>query len=342
MNSIPYSIKTIYSYSRHFLGITPRGDSSQVPAIQARIEEEAPVPVDRIMTARVSGIEVKSIVGGWPFVVHALNDSDMTYYLDRMDAELVEGRLPSGLEAGAVVSKPILENLDLKMGDSIMAPGKREAYAPQEVPIVGVVETREWLVLVPLEYHKEHHFPPIDVLIVWADDIAEQQTLDRWANDAFSGLRAQVFAYYLLEEDTDTMFAILYKILNVVIGLLVVVITLMIGMLMNIYQSQRVQEFGLLLAIGFGPKRLVRRVLGESLIVTVGGWVLGVICAFALLTIVKKILMDPNAFALDVWDKRAYLYTLPVPVAIFFVAIGTLVHRMRKFDPVAILERRLV
>ena len=58
--------------------------------------------------------------------------------------------------------------------------------------------------------------------------------------------------------------------------------------------------------------------------------------------IAQATLMTPNAFALDVADPMALLYTIPVPIAILLVAVGTIWLRFRNFDPVAVVERRLV
>jgi putative ABC transport system permease protein/lipoprotein-releasing system permease protein len=52
--------------------------------------------------------------------------------------------------------------------------------------------------------------------------------------------------------------------------------------------------------------------------------------------------MEPRAFYLDVFDPQAYLYTIPIPTAILIVAVATVVLRFRKFDPVGVVERRLV
>jgi hypothetical protein len=41
-------------------------------------------------------------------------------------------------------------------------------------------------------------------------------------------------------------------------------------------------------------------------------------------------------------DAPAYLYTVPIPFAILFVAFATVFLRFRRFDPVAVVERRLV
>jgi ABC-type antimicrobial peptide transport system permease subunit len=128
----------------------------------------------------------------------------------------------------------------------------------------------------------------------------------------------------------------------VVIGTLVVVLAFLMGMLMNIYQSQRLVEFGLLQAIGYTKRQILSRVLSESVAVIVLGWALGVASALALLTTTKRLLMDPNGFALNIFEPRAYLYTAVIPLSILFVAFATVILRFRRFDPVSVVERRLV
>jgi hypothetical protein len=334
MNSIPLSIRTTYGYSKGYLGLTPRGNTEMTPVLRQVVERESPVPLGNVMVCRASETTVKSIVGPWRFVVLALGPEDMKAY--------VEGRWPAQDAPEAVVSEPVLRNLGKRLGDVLLGPDDPDAYSPMPVKIVGVLHMQPWAMLVPLDYHRQHHFPPVDLLIVTARNPAEQGRLDQWAYERFKGEQARVFAFFLLEKETDEMFRILYAILNVVIGLLVVVITLMMGMLINIYQSQRVQEFALLQALGYTRRWLLRRVLGETALVVAVGWIAGVVCAFGLLTVVKAVLMDPRAFMLDPWDSTAYLYTVPVPIAIFVVAAATVALRLRRFDPVGIVERRLV
>lgn len=341
MNSIPLSIKTIYGYSRNYLGMTPRGDATETPRIKAKIEKESPYAIDRIITARADDCEVKSIVGGWPFVVLGVSGEDMKYYMSKLSVSKIEGRYPEAGQPEILVSEPILRNLKKKMGDTILGPDERNAFSPMEVKIVGVAKTETWVMLTSIEYFQQYHFPPIDVLLVFAKNPADQDAMGVWAEEAFKGQQARAYAWHILEEETASMFRILYSILNVVIGTLVCVITLMMGMLINIYLSQRVQEFGLLQALGYTKKQMLGRVMLETMLVVFGGWVLGIACGIGLLLVVKARLMDPNAFALDIWDKGAFIYTIPVPVAILAVAAGTIIGKFRGFDPVGIVERRL-
>ncbi len=342
INSIPLSIKTIYSYSHEYAGVTPRGEADLTAVLKTTIESESPVELERVMSVRGTYFEVKSIVGNWPFIALALTPDDMKFYLERQNVGKLNGRLPEPGKPEIVVSAPLARNLGLKLGSAVLGPEVKDAYSPYDVKVVGIYEGDKWLALFPYDYHAANHFPPIDSLLIFAKDRLSQPDFDSWLIERFKGERAQVFTFQQLEEQADSMFSILYQILNVIIGTLVVVITLMMGMLMNIHLGQRVQEFGLLQALGYTRMSLLKRVVLETVFFVVSGWTLGLLVAFGLLNLVKQILMEPRAFALDTLDMAAYGYTIPIPIAIFVVAILTVWLRFKKFDPVGVVERRLV
>ncbi len=342
MDSIPYSIKVIYAYTQTALGMSPRWNPSETPKLKAIIEKECPVPIERLVVCRAASAQVKSIVGKWPFVVIGFEQNDLHYYLNRLKATNIVGRLPQPGKAEALVSEPVARNRGLKIGSDLLSPVDSDNYSPFHVKVVGIAQTDKWIMVTDIEYLRQYQFPAINFLMVFAPTPQQQSDLDHWAEKRFKGMRAQIFAYHILEKDTDEMFRILYKILDVVIGTLVLVITIMMGMLMNIYQSQRLVEFGLLQALGYTKRQLLRRVTIESLLVIIGGWALGAVVAFLLLNVVKKTLMDPSAFSIDTLDHIAYLYTVPIPIAIFAAALLTVWLRFRNFDPVGVVERRLV
>lgn len=342
IDSIPYSIRTIYAYSGEMFGITPRGDPSQTPKLLEEVRKHAPVPLDRIVTCRASSSQVRSIVGKWPFIMVGLSRPDMEYYLKRQGSKGLEGRLPTPGAAEAVVSRPVAKNLGLSLGSAVQSPEQNESYSPQPVTVVGIADTDRWLMVNSLEYQRANHFPPIDLGMVFAKTPKDQDRLDRWADGHFKGKRAQIWAYFQVEKQTKEMFKTLFQILNVVVATLALVITFMMGLLMNIYQSQRLVEFGLLQAIGYTKRQLLRRVILESTSVVIFGWLFGIALSYGLLWVAKRVLMDPNAYAIQVDDPLAFQYTIPLPIAILIVAIGTVILRFRKFDPVGVVERRLV
>lgn len=341
MNSIPYSIKTIYRFASRQLVVTPRGDGEALPTLLKRIERASPVPVARTVIVRGMGTQIQSIVGKWPFTVIAMAPEDAKFYLERHNVRGIEGRLPRVGAPEAVISEPVARNLGLKIGSAILKPTEQESYAPVPVTVVGIARTDDWIAVGDLDFQRENFFPPVDAALLFAANDREQVRLDAAAVKELKGARAVLLNYAEIERDSDEMFTTLYKILNVVIGTLVMVITLMMGMLINIYQGQRTVEYGLLQAIGYNRRQLLRRSMVEALLVVVLGWILGVIVARVLLSVVKVTLMDPRAYALETADPVAIAYTLPLPFAVLVVAVGTILWRFRDFDPVAVVERRL-
>lgn len=342
MDSIPLSIRTTYDYIRSFVAVTPRGDPARAPLIKEKFDKECPIPLARLIVCRGAGAQVNSIVGKLDFVVFGIPQKDMEFYLERLNIQGRDGRLPKAGEAAAVISDPVAKNLKLKIGDSLLKPSDQDMYSPYEVKVVGIVHSKEWIMMSDIEYLQANHFPPVDNILAYAKDPADQPKLDAWAKEAFKGQRSYVFTYASFDKDTTLMFQILYAILNVVIFLLVSVITIMMGMLINIFQTQRLVEFGLLQALGYTRKQLIQRVLLETGLVLVVGWIFGLALSMSVLELVKVQLFEPNAFSLQSPDRNALLYTIPVPISIAVVAFLTIRMRFRRFDPVGVVERRLV
>jgi hypothetical protein len=353
IDSIPASIRMIYSYSQEMLGISPRGDPTETPKLLAEIKRDSPVPLERTMICRASSAQVESIVGKWPFVVLGLGQDDMRYYLQRMDTKSIAGRLPKPGAAEAIISRPVAINLKLHIYDPkeptelrrhsiLLSPNEEDNYSPNYVKVVGIADTDRWLMIDSIEYQRAFHFPPIDLGLVFAPNLKEQATVDQWAEKHFKGRHAEIFAYFQVEKQTNSMFKTLYLILDVAIATLAIVITCMMGMLMNIYQSQRLVEFGLLQAIGYTRRQLLFRVFTESAVVVVIGWIFGVAAAVGLLKIANQVLMAPHAYTILSADPTALRYTIPLPIAILTVAGLTVWWRFHRFDPVGVVERRLV
>lgn len=342
IDSIPYSIRVVYRYAKEETGIAPRGDPSLLPQIVETVKKKSPVPIEHIAICRVSGSLVKSIVGKWPFMVLGLTEDDMRYYTRRQGMTKLIGRYPKPGAPEAIISRPVAKNLNLHIGSVLLKPDDLENYSPEPVKVVGIGETDRWFMVNSIEFQRQNYFPPVDDAMIFAKTAADQDKLDHWVVNEFKGQRPIIFAYFQIEKNTREMFATLYTILNVVIGVLALVITFMMGMLMNIYQSQRLVEFGLLQAIGYTKRQLLVRVLKESIAVIMLGWMLGLVLTFVLLKIAAAVMLEPRAFALDVFDRTAYAYTIPIPFSILIVATLTVILRFRKFDPVGVVERRLV
>jgi len=337
VHSIPLSVREIYGYSRNFSAALPRSDPSYLPILEAQLNQ-SPFPIERVLKIRVAFFNVRSIVGKLPFVLHGLKPADAAFLRERMGLTQLVGRLPNPGAPEAVITRPIAVNLGLKIGDVLLKPDDPQNYSPQPVRVVGIHESDYWFAYGDYDYVAQNHFPPVDDLVIVARN---QPAFDRWAVERFRGTQARILTHAELLRETDDSLAVLLQLLSVVIGMLVIVVTVMIGLFINIYLSQRITEFGLLQAIGFTRGFLSRRAGIEASMIVLGAWLLGVLVSVGVLWIVKVTLMDPRAYYLDPFDWYGISYTLPLPVAVLLASFLTIRLRFSRFDPVEVIERRI-
>ncbi len=340
LDSIPHAIRTVYGYNKEFCIVWPRADTENTQKM-ADMLHDAP-QLGRMLRVRTAMMRVKTIVGQWPFIVYGLSQRDYQPMMDRLGFTITEGRLPRPGEPEMVVSRQVARNKNLHIGSVAMGPDLTDEYATVPVKVVGIMDGKHWFAFTSGRFIREQPLLRSVSLVLMADESKNQQALDIWTTKRMKGTQARVFSYEELNTQTEKDLSTLYLLLNIVIGALVVVMATMMGLLANIHFSQRMVEFGLLQAIGYTRSKLLRRVVGETLLVVIGAWIIGLGLTHLGLEIVRTQVMDPKGYPMVMAGWEIYRYTLAVPVAIGMFAVLTVWLRFRRFDPVAIVERRLV
>jgi ABC-type lipoprotein release transport system permease subunit len=303
--------------------------------------EQAP-GVGEVYETIVCFMNAETIVGKMPFVIFGLPPDKMERLVARCGLKLGEGRYPAPGAPEVALSEPLMRNKKLQLGDVVLSPLVPDQYAPVPVRVVGVLQGDTWLAVTTESFTRTHFFPPLRNLLVLARDVRQQPKLDRWLRQTLRGKQARVWTYAELQEETHRAFKNLYFITGVVVVLVSLMLATMTGLLANIYFQQRLVEFGLLQAIGYTRRSLLLRVSWETILVVLLGWGLGVLIALGALSWAKWAIMEPRGLYLEPLDPIAYRYTLPVPLMVLLFALGTIGWRLRTFDPVAIVERRIV
>ncbi|NUL81651.1 MAG: ABC transporter permease [Armatimonadetes bacterium] len=340
LRSIDGTILKIYDYNRFFAAITPRGSGDLQPELGV-LARQAPGLKETFETS-VCVMNAQTIVGRMPFVIFGLRQEEMPKMAAYCKTNLAEGRFPGPGEAAVALSDPVMRNKGLKLGDTVLSPLTPDQFAPTPVRLVGRLSGDVWLGLASYEFVDQNFYPALNNLLLFAESPRDQKRMDRWLEEQFKGKRARVWTYGLIVEETHRSFRNLYFIINIVVVVIALMLSVMMGMLANIYFQQRIVEFGLLQAIGFTRAALLRRVVGETLVVVTLGWATGAITAYAVMTAVREWAMEPRGLVLKPDEWMPYLYTLPVPVFVLAFAAGTIAWRLRRFDPVAIVERKIV
>lgn len=347
-NSIDLTVRTIYRYTEFFTYVIPQRSTQSVPMDQRAVVELQP-EIDRIIEGGVFFVNIKTVVGRLPFVVIGSTPDERIYLLKRIGATLADGRMPAEGKPEVVVSTPILENRGLKLGDVIAGPLDDGGIAGSPVPVrvVGVLKSDIWVAMTSRTFtDKTFLLTPKCLLLttkVPADlDLLNERLMPvgRKADGLLSPEKVNVLTRASLLAEVRDSLSSMYMIMEVVSATVIFVIALMSGMLSNIYFTQRIPEFGVLAALGISRRRLMMKIVWETVILTVIAWAIGSVMSVFLLKYLAANVFKQRGLFLDAMDPWAYQHTLPIPVAITVFAMVTVWVRLKRLDAVSVIERR--
>lgn len=348
-NAIDLTVRTIYRYTEYFTYVLPQQQYREVPQAQRQLVEADP-RVERVMEGAFFLCNIKTVMGRLPFVVLGVPDDDRDYLMKRMGTSLVAGRLPAEGMPEAVLSEPMVENKKLKLGDLVVSPteaGGMATAAPVPVKLVGILKGPIWVGFTSKSFCQRYFLlNPHCTLYTWKND-SEADALNRAmmpvknkASGKLNPEMVQVLSKENLITEVRESLESLYLIMGVVTAAVIFAITLMSGMLANIYFTQRLSEFGVLAAIGYSRPRLIGRVLAETALLNGFGWLLGALITALLMRFLGESVFRARGLFLNPLDLDAYAHTIPVPLCITAFSVATIGYRLLKLDPVTIIERR--
>ncbi len=348
-NSIGLTVRTIYRYTEFFTYVVPQR-TTLVVADDQRAKVKADPRVDRAIEGSIFFINIKTVIGRLPFVVLGVAESDRDYLAGRMGSTLLPGgRWPAEGMPECVLSEPIAENKHLKVGDIVASPTDEGgiAGAPMPVKLVGILKGPVWVAFCDKSFCDSTFLATPRCILYTGKSPQDLDAINR-AMMPLKNKRAgkldpskvNVLSRENLLAEVEDSLSTMYLILEVVSFTVIFVIALMSGMLSNIYFTQRVPEFGVLAALGYGRWQLIRRILAETTLLTVIGWILGALMSFALLTYLKDAVFRTRGLFIDPLDWFAMQHTIPIPIAITLFSVATVTVRLLRLDPVSIIERR--
>jgi hypothetical protein len=251
-----------------------------------------------------------------------------------------------------VIPEALAMNRDLDIGDLIGDPGQ-PAYpgapslesefvisgifawprAPQDGAGLGFIS------LEFLESQGSYDLPQVPPVMLVARP-GQKGALDAWLEAEVAGANVTVFTRRqqlsaIRNKAWQDMLA-----MALVEGIIAVVAALGLAVLNHVFVSQRRSEFGVLHALGYARRHLVRRVLGETAFTIGIAWGLSAITGLAVLLVLRTALFAPQGLSFDLLNLSPWLYTLPIPVAVLVVTAATTARTLSKLDAVSVIEGR--
>jgi len=323
------------------------------PGVVARIEAHPAVERVIPMAPRYTMLKVTippfASAEASPFGVYA---EDMAYLVEMYDLKLKEGRLPRPGTNEMVIPEALAQNRNLEVGDVIGDP-ERPAYpgAPSlrnQFVVSGIFAQPKapedgigwgFVSLEFLESQEASDVPDLPPLIL-VPKAGQKDALDDWLKHELAGADASVLTWrQQVSRIQDKAWQDMLSI-AVLEGVIAAVAAIGLAVLNYIFISQRQAEFGVLHALGYDRRQLVRRVLGETAFTTGIAWVLSALIGLIGMLVLRFALFAPLGLTFDPFNLTPWLYTLPIPVAVLAVTTGTTARTLSKLDAVSIIERR--
>lgn len=305
-----------------------KGDLARNPNL------EATYPTIRVSTY------MPTLAGQTSAHIYAVNHEVYPVLMEAFDLELVQGQLPQIGTNQVALHKKFANARGFALGDTIDPEKDDQEWLPEKLQVAGILDGPTVLSLASLEYVSANrafkNYPRAVLAIPRSDAVpaAEEdlQSLDKDLVHPYT--YAQEMAEYVKS------FAAMDTIVWAINSIVVVVLSLLVGLLNFIYFMDRMNEFGLLLGIGYSRAFVIRRALIEALVLTMVAWVFGILFSQAIYSLLNAVIFEPRGVSLSVLNWRAIQFTLPIPFMVGLFSAGTVLWQLRQLDPMQMIERR--
>jgi hypothetical protein len=163
--------------------------------------------------------------------------------------------------------------------------------------------------------------------------------VDDFLETTISSKSTEVETFAMLAEFLALARVAVYLIFGIVNSVVAVVMALAVGVINQIAMTKRLDEFGLLHALGRHRRQLIRRLTLETATVAGLGHLAGLGIALAVMSWLKNGLFYNLGMELNLLNLAPFLFVLPIPlitVALTFLSVRRIFGRL---DAVAIVEQ---
>jgi hypothetical protein len=313
------------------------------PGLDKLVADSARIPGTAFVKRDAySNLDINLLAGNAQFDLYGFDQPGMAQLLSLYGDRVVAGRLPTANANEIAVSEEIARSRHVWVGGQVGNAIDELDRLPDTFTVVGIIQGPTRLGLIPLDYMTEHYlferrYQGLVVVPQAGHEQAVHDQLQRLIGDS----AFRLFDWTYIKGKIDSLIANLDTINRFLILLVTIVLALVVGLLNNLFFRQRMNEFGLLAAVGYSRWGLILRVAWESLGVTLAAWIVGVGLGVAVLSWFNASFMLPHGLLMNIFDWNVLaLHTLPIPLMVFLFGMGTVAWQLLRLDPISIIERR--
>lgn len=306
---------------------------------------DADPALERRVPAKALWMRTPMVVGESFALLLALPGAAQEDFLARVGARLVEGRLPEPGSDGAVVHADVARARGLRLGDGFGRLVDPDDPTPGRFTVVGIAAGPARVGLVDFEYASRPAFvlSRIEAFQVVYARPGRKAESDRYLHAAAGADGKPLFRVWdeaFWRRRSDKMLENLPTVLNAVVGSISVIVGLVVVLLHLIGFQARADEFALLLAVGRTRRWLAGKLALESALAAAASLAAGLALGYGFLALWDVAVLQPKAILIRFFAPYPLVLAAVLPAVAAAASAVVLAGRLRRMDPVAVLQRR--
>jgi hypothetical protein len=335
------------SYLTKLSQVVPSGDALD-PTVVSQIETHPDVV--RVIPDNGLTLSLPTLFGTENQDLLGVSPEDAQVLMQHCGVRLKKGRMFEPRTNEIVLSEEVVRALDLELGSEIGRALDQDYYwaVPAPLVLVGILEGDPQagpgpsvrLGFVSAEYLNGHELyaPRVTNLLVMAKT-GQEAAVDDFLETTIQSKYTQVQTFAILARTYRVARVGVYGIFGVVNSVVAVAMALVVGIINRIAIAKRLDEFGLLHALGRQKKQLIRRLTLETATVAGLGYLAGLGVALAVMSWLKNGFFYDLGMELNLFNPAPFCFVLPIPVIVVALTFLSIRRIFARLDAVAIVER---
>jgi ABC-type lipoprotein release transport system permease subunit len=346
-------VNEIVSFTKHYyiasLALTPDSEYKTLDEFQENVSDTQDKlnkieGVDYIFNSRILTMRIKTIFGNNGVYMIFIDEENYDKFLEEMGVKLSEGRLPKENNE-LVIGESIMKNKNLKIGDEVGSKVNEQEWMPGKYKVVGILKSSKNNgnnVRFGIGKLNNKDEVQLSTSFLIHPNSSNKTIVDENLKKLSEENRnLEIQTESIIQKDINDQFASINSVIWAINIIVMFTITSSIALLQIIFFMQRANEFGLLAAIGYSRSFIIIRTITESILNIILGWFLGIIFSEIVYKYLNAKIYEPQGMeGLTILNLNTLLFTIPVPIVVTIFSIGTVLWKLIRMDPVAIIERR--
>ncbi|MBN2394114.1 MAG: hypothetical protein JXR84_25505 [Anaerolineae bacterium] len=332
------------SYLTMMSRVTPAG-SALDPAVVAQLQTHPDIA--RVIPDNGLPFSAPTLVGQDGLRLLGVSPEDAQVLMEQCGLRLKAGRMFQPRSNEIVLSEETARALHLNLGDEISRAVDKTYYGaiPSPLVLVGILESASQepgvrLGFASFDYlngHEAFALRPVSMVVIAKP--GRKEAVDAFLETEIATQSTHVETFSEIARFVKLGHTMLYVIFGIVNSVVAAVVAFVVGVINQIALSSRLDELGLLHALGLQKRRLTRRMTVETAVVASTGTLAGLGFALLAMSMLKYSLFYSLGMELNLFNPAPFCFVLPIPIIVVALAFRSVRRTFARLDAVAIVER---